>query len=103
ALPGEAGALHGQVGEDVDGVADDKEVRALLQAGLLHLIEQAQEQIDIAIDEIEPALVGLAAQAGGDDDDLAVLDLCHVAGADALTADDAGAVQEVEGLALGEL
>ena len=30
-----------------------------------------EEEIDIAVDEIEPALVGLAAQPGRDDDDLA--------------------------------
>ena len=71
ALPRQAGALHRQVGQHVHRVADHDEVRVVLQAGRLDLIENAQKEIDVAVDEVEPALVRLAAQAGRDDDDVA--------------------------------
>ena len=45
---------------------------------------------------------GLAAQAGRDDDDVAGGDVAHVAGVDALVGDEAGAVQQVERLPLGQ-
>ena len=71
ALPRQTAALHRQVRQHVHRVADDDEIGVVLEAGRLDLIEQRQEQIDVAVDEVEPALVGLAAQAGGDDDDVA--------------------------------
>ena len=43
----------------------------MLQAGRLDLAEDAEEQIDVAVDQVEPALVRLAAQAGGDADEVA--------------------------------
>ncbi len=101
ALPRQARALHREIGQHIDRIADDDQVGVFLEPGRFHLVEQAEEQIDVAIDEIEPALVGLAAQPGGDDDDVARGDLAHVAGADALIGDQAGAVQQVERLALG--
>ena len=100
---GKPRALHRQIGQHIDRIADDDQVGVLLEAGRLDLIEQRQEQIDIAIDEVEPALVRLAAQAGGDDDDIAGRHIAHVAGADALVGDQAGAVQQVERLALGHV
>ena len=71
ALPGQTGTLHGQVGQDVDRIADHDQVAVFFEAGRLGLFEQTQEEIDVAIDEIEPAFVRLAAQAGRDDDDVA--------------------------------
>ena len=56
------------------------------------------EQIDVAIDQIEPALVGFASEARRDDDDLAVGDLGHVAGGDALIPGQACPVQQIERL-----
>ena len=55
-----------QPGEDVDRVGDDEDDRVLLQAGGLERVEDLLEERDVAVDQIEPALVGLAAQAGGD-------------------------------------
>ena len=71
ALPRQTAALHRQVRQHVHRIADDDEVGVFFQAGRLDLIENAQEQIDVAVDEVEPALVRLAAQAGRDDDDVA--------------------------------
>src|SRR5205807_1332709 len=62
-----------------------------------------QEEIDVAIDEIKTALVGFAAQTGGDDDDIARGNIVHRAGADALVGAETGAVQQVERLALGHV
>src|SRR5207248_3707184 len=103
ALPRQTAALHGEVGQHVDRVADDQDIRVVLEADLLDLVEDADEEVDVAADEVEAALVGLAAQAGGDDDDVAAGDLVHAAGADALVGDEAGAVEQVGRLALGEI
>ena len=63
------------------------------------LTEDAQEQLDVAIDQVEPALVGLAAQAGRDDDDVALGNRLVAGRADPLIGDQRGAVEQVEGLA----
>ena len=62
-LPGQAAALHGKIRQHIDGVADDDQVGIVLEPGRLDLVEQRQEQVDVAVDQVEPALVGLAAQA----------------------------------------
>ena len=63
------------------------------------LAEDAQEELDVAIDQVEPALVGLAAQAGRDDDHVAFGNGLVAGRADSLIGDQRGAVQQVEGLA----
>ena len=73
---------------------------SFLQAGGLDLSEDVEEQRDVAVDQVEPALVGLSAQAGGDADQVAGGDQFVGAGTDALIGDEGCAVQEVEGLAL---
>ena len=92
-LPGQTAALHGKVRQHIDGITDNDEIGSFLELRLLHLVEDAGEQIDVAVDEVEPAFVGLAAQAGGDNDDVAVGDVAHVARVDALIGDQAGAMQ----------
>ncbi len=74
-----------------------------LHAGLLNLAENAEEQIDVAIDQIEPAFVRLAAQAGRDADHVARRDLLVAAGANHLIGHERAAVQQVERLAGGQL
>src|SRR6516164_1815290 len=55
------------------------------------------------MDEIEPALVGFSPQAGRDDDDVAGRNFAYFATVNALIRDEAGAVQQIERLPLGEL
>src|SRR5439155_7014005 len=88
-----------QVSQHVHGIADNDQIRVLFQACRLHLIENAQEKIDIAINQIKPAFVGLATQAGSNHDDVATRHFLKVSSADALVGHQAGAVQEVGGLA----
>src|SRR5690606_7106415 len=71
------------------------------KAGLADVYEDGREERDVAVDEVEARLVGFAAQAGGDDVDVAVGRGGVVAGGDALAADHRAAVQEIEGLAGG--
>ncbi len=82
------------------GLETTSTIASRLQAGRGHLAEDAQEQLDVAIDQVEPALVGLAAQAGGDDDDVALGNRLVAGRADPLIGDQRGAVEQVEGLAL---
>src|SRR5262249_2350093 len=67
------------------------------------LVEQAEEQVDVAVDQVEPALVRLAAQAGRDDDHVTRRHVLHAARADALVAGQTGALEQVEGLTLGRV
>ena len=73
--------------------------RPCLMPDLADLGQDAQEQIDVAIDQVEPALVGLAAQAGGDADHVARRHVLVAAGARSAGRPSAGAVQQVERLA----
>jgi len=57
----------------------------------------------LRFDEVEARLVGLAAQARGDDEDVAVLGARIVTGIDARPTDGGATVHEVERLALGKV
>ena len=59
----------------------------------------SEEELDVAVDQVEPALVRLAAQAGRDDDHVALGNRLVAGRADPLVGDQRGAVQQVEGLA----
>ena len=65
--------------------------------------ENAAEQLDVAIDQIEPAFVGLAPQAGGDADQIAVGNVFVAAGGDQLIGHQRRAVQQVERLPGGQV
>ena len=95
--------FDGEAGEDVDRVGNDEDDRVLPQADTFERVEDLLEQRDIAVDQIEPAFVRLSAEASGDDHHVAVGAAVVAAGVDFLIAGDAGAVEEVEGLAGGEL
>ena len=97
---GQAELAHGQVGQDIDRVGNDQHDRVALEAGRLDLAEDVQEQLDVAIDQVEPALVGLAAQAGRDADEVALGNGLVAGRADPLIGDQRSAMQQVEGLAL---
>src|SRR5262249_2688227 len=71
------------------------------ESGGRRLGEDVQEQVDIAIDERQARLVWLAAQAGCDDDDVAIGDGFVSSCTDSLVGDQRRAVQEVERLAAG--
>ena len=75
----------------------------LAETGPLHALENSREQRDIAVDEIEAGFVGLAAEAGGDDENIAVLRAGVITGVDALIGDGRGAVQEVERLTVSHV
>ena len=96
---GQVELANGQIGQDIDRIGDDQHDRVALEAGRADLAEDAQEELDVAIDQVEPALVGLAAQAGRDDDDVALGNRLVAGRADPLIGDQRGAVEQVEGLA----
>jgi hypothetical protein len=100
---GEAETVGGDVGEDIDGVRDDQHDGARFQSGLEALVENADEQVGVAVDEVEAAFIGLAAQAGGDADDVAGGNVLVAAGGDDLVGDAWCAVQQVERLSGGQL
>ena len=82
-----------QPGEDVHRIGHDEDDRIFLQARGLERIQNLLEERDIAIDQIEPAFVGLSPQAGGDHDHVAVGAFLVIARIDFLIARDARAVQ----------
>ena len=89
---------NGQIRQDIDRVGNDQHDRVALDAGRGGLAEDAQEELDVAIDQVEPALVRLAAQAGGDDDDVAFRDRLISRRPDPLIGDERRAVEQVKGL-----
>jgi hypothetical protein len=89
------------VREDVHGIRDHHHDGLLLQPGLLEAPQNAEEEGDIAVDEIEAGLVGLAAQAGGDADEVRIGAIGVRARLDVLVSGKGGAMHEVQRLALG--
>ena len=71
ATGGKLEPLGGQVGQHVDRVRNDQHHGVVLVPDFRDFAQNAQEQIDVAIDQVEPAFVGLASQAGGDADQIA--------------------------------
>jgi hypothetical protein len=64
------------------------------------LAEDVQEQLDVAVDQVEAAFVGLAPQPRRDHDDVAFGDRLVARRADPLVGDERGAVEQIEGLTL---
>ncbi len=87
-----------QVGEDVDRIGDDEDDCIARVAHAADLIENAREQIDVAIDQVQPALVRLAAQTGGDADHVAIGNVFIAARLNHLIGDERAAVHEIEAL-----
>ena len=80
-LPGQAGALNGEICQHVDGITNDEQVAVFFETGRLGLFEKPKKEIDVAVDEIEPALLWLPPQASRHDHHVAqVEDIAHVAG-----------------------
>ena len=48
--------VGGDVGENIDRVADDQDDRVLLQPGLGDFGQDADEQIGVAVDQVQPRL-----------------------------------------------
>ena len=69
----------------------------------MNIFENAVEQCHVAVDQIQPALVGLAPQPGGDANQIAVGDLFVAAGVNYLVGRDRCAVHQIERLSFGHL
>ena len=78
-------------------------MRVLAQARGLDAVENLHEQRDVAVDEVEARLVRFAAQAGGDEEEVAVRGASVIARVNFLVAGERAAVQEVERLAFGHV
>ena len=100
-LPREAEAFGGELGEDVDRIGNNEDDGALFQSGLLEAVEDAVEESDVAVDEIETGFVRLAAESGGDADEVGRRAVGVGACVDVLVGAIGRAVQQVEGLAFG--
>ena len=102
-LRAERQVLHGQVGQYVDRIRDDKHDRLFFQAVLFEVRQNIAEQFHIAVDQIEPAFVRLAAQPRRDDDDVRVGRQFGSAPDDPLIGDERAAVHQVERLPVGQI
>ncbi len=65
--------------------------------------QNAAEQLDVAVDQVEAAFVGLAAQSRRDDDEIRVGGLLGAAAGDPLIGHERAAVHQIERLAVGQL
>ena len=92
-----------EVGQDVDGVGNDKHDGVLFHAGGFNAVKDLGKEADVTVDEIQTAFIGLAAQAGGDDKDVRVSSAVVITCIDALIVQAGSTVQEVEGLAVGKV
>jgi len=95
--------LNSQIGEHVHGIGYHNHDRLALEPRGGGLLENRQKELDVAIDQVQPALIGLAPQSGRNHDDVARGDEFVTAGADPLVGRQRGAVEQVERLAGGEL
>src|SRR6266545_1316741 len=102
-LPWQTTPLHREMGKDIDRVRDHEDVGILARARGFDAVEDLHEQCDIAIDEVEPRLVGLAAQSGGDEEEVAIGCARVVTRIDFLVAAEGAAVEQVERFALGHV
>src|SRR5438046_3443503 len=82
---------------------DDKHVRFALHARRLDTIHDLHEQRDIAVEQIEAGLIGFAAQAGGDQENIAIGRAIVFADINLLVAGKSGPVQKIERFAFGHL
>ena len=99
-LGGEAGKLHGIIGEDIHRVSNDKE--DAVKAAVHDLLDHTFQNIGILLEEIHTGLAGLLGGAGGDDDDIAIFGVFvgAVTYFDVAGGDGKG-VAKVHGFALG--
>ena len=81
------------------GLETTSTMASCLMPGRSGLAENAEEQLDVAVDQVKPALVRLAAQAGRDEDHVALGNGLVAGRADPLVGDQRCAVEQVEGLA----
>jgi len=95
--------LLGQERENVDRIADDQDRGIGAMPLGLDGGEDRLEQLDVAVDERQPAFVGLAPQAGGDADQVGVGEAFVASRGDRLVGDRRRAVKHVERLAIGEV
>ena len=98
ALLRDAGDLAENVSQDIHGVGHDDVGGIGADRG--DLGHDALEDVDVGIDQIDTGLAGLAAHAGGDDNDIAALSGIIVAGVYVYRlAEQRRALMDVHGLA----
>src|SRR5262249_26112051 len=77
---GQDAARRREVGQDIDGVADHEDRRAGGQFRALQALQYLAEQAHVAVDQLQPTLIGLAPQTGRNDDAVAAVHDRIVAG-----------------------
>src|SRR5207249_603596 len=102
-LPGQTASLHRQCREDIDRVRDHKHVGVLAQSRGFDTVEYLGEEGDVAIDEVEPRLVGFAPQAGSDEKEVALCRARVVARINPVVTAKGAAVQQIECFAFGQV
>ena len=102
-LPGQRQLLGCQVGQNVDRVADDDHDRLRPQPGRDHASEDLAKERDIAADQLESTLLGPAAQASGDDHEIAPGDFVNPARPEGLIGGQRRRVLQIERVPLGQL
>lgn len=101
---GDDSALGRQVGQDVDRVGDDDDGRALSQLAPLQALEDALEESNVPVDEVQAGLIGLSSQTSSDDHTVGAVDDVVRAGRGELdVARERCAMPEVEGFAVGHV
>ena len=95
----EAGQLDGGIGQDVHGICHHQQDAAAVPLGDLR--DDALEDVQVLVHEIEPRLAGFLARTGRDDDDGGIHDVVISAGVNFHVAHKGDAVADVHGFALG--
>ena len=95
----EAGQLDGGIGQDVHRVRHHQQDAAAFPLGDLR--DDALEDVQVLVHEVQPGLAGLLACACRDDDDGGIHDVIVGAGIDLHVAHKGDAVADVHGFAFG--
>ncbi len=100
---GQVQHLGRQISQHVDRIGDDHHDRLSRKAGGLEGIQDGHKQVDVAVDQIQPAFVRFPPQPGGDADHVAVHHLLVVPRCDHLVGRAGPAVQQVQRLSGGQI
>ena len=85
-LPGQVQGACRKLGKNVHGVGNHEHVCGGLVAALMHVLEDAFEDFDVAVDKVQTRLIGLPTGSGGDDKEIRIGRFFVAAGGDALSA-----------------
>ena len=84
--------LGRQVRQDVDRIRNDQDGGIFFVPGAMNALQDSEKQFDVAVDQVEPALVRLAPEAGRDANQIVGGTLLRAARGDHLIGHQAGAV-----------